>query len=287
MVDLVIIGYFLHDTNIVKGSTYSYIGGASAYSGITACKLGMRVGAVSRVGQDFRYKDMIGCMDQEGVGMQGRTTQFRNIYTSQGRVQEVEDIGGKIGFEDIPESYLDCENFLIAPVIGEVDPKIVPKLKGLGKKVFCNPQGYLRRAVGNKVEYVGLKDHEILKCNVLEASAREIRRMNPGKSDLSQAIKIQGPEIVITTEEHRSVVWDKKKVQEVPAYWVDAVDTTGAGDCFFASFIYEYLKTGDPIKSARFGNAVASIKVRDKGLESILRCKDLRKEAERVMDSKG
>jgi sugar/nucleoside kinase (ribokinase family) len=280
--DLVIIGYLLHDTNIVKDQNYEYVGGSCAYSGITAAKLGMSVGLVSKVGKDFRYTNLLKGIDLRGVKEQEKTTEFVNIYEEE-RKQKVRNIGEGISFEDIPSEYLECENFLIAPVIGEVETNLIKKLKEKGKTIFCDPQGFLREAKGDEVVYSGLKDREILKyMDVLEASRREIQRINH-KPTIEEAMQIEGPKIVITTESHRCLIRDSGGMAEVPAYWIDAVDTTGAGDVFFAGFIFKYLATGNLIESARFGNAVASISVRDAGLKSILKAENLEKEAEAVM----
>jgi len=40
---------------------------------------------------------------------------------------------------------------------------------------------------------------------------------------------------------------------------VQAVDATGAGDCFDGAFLAEYARHGDPFAAARFANAAAAL----------------------------
>jgi sugar/nucleoside kinase (ribokinase family) len=58
---------------------------------------------------------------------------------------------------------------------------------------------------------------------------------------------------------------------ESPAYQVDAVDTTGAGDCFVGGFL-SALVEGSPLEDcARLANAVAAMSVRSMGAVTGLR----------------
>lgn len=46
---------------------------------------------------------------------------------------------------------------------------------------------------------------------------------------------------------------------DVPAYQVDAVDGTGAGDAFTAGFMYTYLEDWELEQATRFANAVGAL----------------------------
>ncbi len=50
-----------------------------------------------------------------------------------------------------------------------------------------------------------------------------------------------------------------------PAYAVDVVDTTGAGDVFHGAFIYGFLQDWPLEKTAEFANAAAAMKCRKLG----------------------
>lgn len=59
---------------------------------------------------------------------------------------------------------------------------------------------------------------------------------------------------------------EKDNIINVPAYPVDnCVDTTGAGDCFVAGFLYALSEGYSILKCARFANATASFAIRTLG----------------------
>jgi 2-dehydro-3-deoxygluconokinase len=45
----------------------------------------------------------------------------------------------------------------------------------------------------------------------------------------------------------------------VPSITVDAVDATGAGDCFDGAFLAEWVRTGDPFASAAYATVAAAL----------------------------
>jgi len=86
----------------------------------------------------------------------------------------------------------------------------------------------------------------------------------PGKPSLEDAIRSiqrEGPEIVIFTfgENGCRGVYREKSF-EIPAFKVNVVDTTGAGDVFHGAFDYAYLQGWDVEKCARFASGVSAIK---------------------------
>ena len=57
------------------------------------------------------------------------------------------------------------------------------------------------------------------------------------------------------------VLWmDNGKVQRMPVFAVDAVDTLGAGDTFHAAFALALAERRDPMSAMRFGAAAAALK---------------------------
>jgi len=110
-------------------------------------------------------------------------------------------------------------------------------------------------------ELVGLTD-------VLIAS-RDFAMGFTGEDHLEEAIhkmRSLGPEIVgITLGTDGCILsWETTILRE-PAFEVDAVDTTGAGDVFHGAFVYGLLKNWPLKETTRFANAVAAMKCRKLG----------------------
>jgi ribokinase len=77
-----------------------------------------------------------------------------------------------------------------------------------------------------------------------------------------------GPKIVcIKMGPRGSLVSDGTRARRIPAFPVEVVDSTGAGDVYDAAFMLAYSKTRDVFSSARFASAAAAISVTGAGWE--------------------
>ena len=56
-----------------------------------------------------------------------------------------------------------------------------------------------------------------------------------------------------------------ESVRRMPAFDIEAVDTTGAGDAFHGAFALAAAEGGDPQEAIRFASAVAAMKCRAAG----------------------
>lgn len=79
----------------------------------------------------------------------------------------------------------------------------------------------------------------------------------------------EGRNTVITVGSAGAIlVSDEGRITQIPTESVNAVDTTGAGDCFIGSFAYALGCGLDPASAARFACRIASISVTRKGAQS-------------------
>ena len=72
---------------------------------------------------------------------------------------------------------------------------------------------------------------------------------------LDQGIKIVG----LTNAEQGAYVSTTDMQMNVPAYEVEVIDATGAGDAFTAGFIHGYLEGWDLERTTRFANAMGAL----------------------------
>lgn len=95
----------------------------------------------------------------------------------------------------------------------------------------------------------------------------------PGKppAEVAQRLFGAGAEIAIVTLGERGAVvcWDQGLCR-IPAYCVDVVDTTGAGDAYHGAFMYALLQGWDVPRMAQFASAVGSLNCRAMGGRSAL-----------------
>lgn len=108
-------------------------------------------------------------------------------------------------------------------------------------------------------------------CNRALASMADILIMNAkyptrvsGREDYAEALlemSSWGPKIVIGTQGAQGcmAVVDGKVIT-VPAFRVDAVDTTGAGDVFHGAFLVGWLRGMGLLENIRFASAVSALK---------------------------
>ncbi len=82
---------------------------------------------------------------------------------------------------------------------------------------------------------------------------------------IKMAKELCAPVVTVTLGDRGSITWYKNEVIEVPAFKVDVVDTTGAGDVFHGGYIYGILQGWDIKKTLQFASAVAAMKCREPG----------------------
>lgn len=80
-------------------------------------------------------------------------------------------------------------------------------------------------------------------------------------ASIALARRVRAKYYVIKLGERGCYVYDGKYYSCVPGYSVPAIDTTAAGDVFTAALTLEYLRSGDIVRAARFGNIAGALSV--------------------------
>ncbi|MEA4906226.1 MAG: carbohydrate kinase family protein [Chloroflexi bacterium] len=94
--------------------------------------------------------------------------------------------------------------------------------------------------------------------------ARQYAANVTGQDDLAKAgpalLAHGGREVVITDGERGCWYWDAGQALYQPAFRVDVVDTTGAGDTFHGAYLYACLQDWPAAQRLEFASAVAAMK---------------------------
>ena len=121
------------------------------------------------------------------------------------------------------------------------------------------PSIWLQRGEAQEVLEEVLRSVDLVKPSLDDARALFGERSLEG---YVEEFARRGPRLVVLTLGREGcLVYDSRKVTRVPAFEVAALDATGAGDAFWAGFLLSWLGGETPLEAARFGNAVAALKV--------------------------
>jgi len=272
MFDLVTVGHLAIDRifspKIV--APRPTLGGPPTYVSLSARRLGAEVSVVSKVGGDFP-DEYVTWLCASGVDVSGLervegalTTRFILRYEDDwGRKLQAVSRAPSIGPEDIPPN-LQAKAGHVAPIVGEVPPETVGKLRKMVGVLSLDPQGFVRQI--GKEGNVGLRrwaNVQVLRqIDVYKSSVDEIRMVTGLKNLRSAMRKVSDygvPIVMVTKGVEGSTLLQEGRFYDVPACKPRVIlDPTGAGDAFIGAFLAEYVQGKDPIWCACVGSAAAS-----------------------------
>ncbi len=248
------------------------LGGHATNSGRCLSRLGMDVAVMGCVGQDGLGDFAIEELNSHGIDTSGI---YRTDATGTSATLVFIDSSGERSFihavaadGEIRPEYLDMDlvkspellymaGALAMPGFdGEPQAQVMAQAKQVGVTTVLD---VVWDATGKWLETLGpvLDYTDIFLPSVVEA--REIS----GRQDLADVAEFfldRGIKIVgLTRGEEGAYVCTAERSIDVPAYEVEVVDTTGAGDAFTAGFIYGYLQGWELERATRFANAMGAL----------------------------
>jgi ribokinase len=109
-------------------------------------------------------------------------------------------------------------------------------------------------------------DTSVFECDLLtpnEAEAAALLGIEPGAESpkaMAEELLARGPRaVVLKAGAHGAVVADNGRLEHVPAFKIDPVDTTAAGDAFTAALAVEFVRGTDLVAAARTANAAGAL----------------------------
>ncbi len=255
------------------------LGGTVTFAALTAYHLGLASSIVT-------------CADQELIAVlpemlpdisvharpSAATTTFVNIYTETGfRTQYLRARADALVESDIPSEWQAAPVVLLGPLAQELDADFAALFpRRPGRIVAATPQGWLRHwdNDGRVWPTPWQAAEQVLPAlDVLILSHDDLLPFaNDNRKDADAILarwSMQVPLLVATDGRHGATLFRQGNTQRFPAYPINEVDPTGAGDVFAASFITHLYRHGNAEDAVNFANCVASFSAEQPGIQGI------------------
>jgi len=240
-------------------------GGTALYSAITAHRLGVSAGILTRHGDDFPLETIPPQIEVVSLPS-AFTTVFEHQAGDGGRTLSVERLAEPIGADDLPEDWRDAQVVLLGPIIGEVDPRLMTRFPDA--TIGAAAQGWLRRrASDGRLAPAPWRDPRLLvsRLHALFVSDEDI----PGQEAATIELFQQIPVGVITAGQLGVLLFVNGERYEIQPYGVAEVDATGAGDVFATVFMLHEDRDGSPWEAAAYAACAAALSVEGEGPSAI------------------
>ena len=258
-IDYLVVGHLTRDL-LPDGER---LGGSVAYAALTAKAFGLKPGILTAWAEDLSLGPLEG-IPIVNVGAEQSTT-FENIHSKDGWRQNVSQLAPPLDFHQVPESWRAAPIVHLAPVLGEVSPRMLGQFKE--STLAITPQGWIRelRADGRvmkghwpEAEFVlSQADMAVVSQEDLPKNSTIIDRLAANSSLLAITNGKKGCDIYIDGAIHSFAAPDSLEL-----------DATGAGDIFASAFFIRSHFGDNFSTAAQVANRVAAQSVEREGLGS-------------------
>jgi sugar/nucleoside kinase (ribokinase family) len=252
-------------TKVPKGCTLLGFdkqgGGPVATAMVTLSRLGARAGVISKVGNEEYGSFILSEFSKENVDAS-------NVIIEKDGVGPIV----VVLVEDLTAERV----FLLYSNISEIKPEQV-NFEYISQAKILHLDGMSLKAAQAAADFAKKNDvivsfdmgswstdyiELIRKTDILIPSEKAAFDATQKTNPVLQARKLKnlGPKIVAITLGNKGSIYVDDKVVRKPAFNIQAIDTTGAGDVYHGAFLFGILKNWNPDRITEFANAVAAIK---------------------------
>ena len=270
---LVIVPRLPHRNENMRAQMFAReLGGLASIALIAAARLGARARLIARIGDDDAGDYIRGALLDEGIDASqllveaGGESHVSVIVVDEPSgdrsIMTRLPTGKPVAADDIQRDDIASARVLFVDNINAATLQAAEWAREAGKHVVLDPSRPYAE-IKPLLKYVTVPV-------VPEAWARAWLPGCP-VGGVAERLCQEGAEIAVVTLGERGAVasWDGQ-TQAFPAFAVDVVDTTGAGDAYHGAFMYGLLQGWDVPRMARFAAAVGALNCRALGGRSAL-----------------
>jgi len=258
-IDYLLVGHITLD----MGSTGPSLGGSVLYAALTAKAFGLRPGILTAWAEELPL-DALEDIPIVNTGAE-RSTSFQNVYNEKGRRQRAESLAPPLDFHQVPENWRNTPMVHLAPVLGEVSPRMSSYFKD--STLGITPQGWLRelKADGSVVNGYWPEAEFVLPQAEAVVVSQEDLAASP---DLTTRLAVNSSILAITDGQKGSTLFFNGESHSLSAPDRSQIDPTGAGDIYAAAFFIRLHFGDSPIVAAQVATKLASQSVERRGLDA-------------------
>lgn len=285
----------IKNEDVITAESFARQGGGMCNFLIMAARLGLKAGAIDRLGTDDHGKFISDIFEKEGIDTSHliyvdgeNTTSVLVIVDNKGQHAFIGVLGSgmKLSKSDINEEYIKnsrtlytCGYTLFSQSSLEATLKalsIANKYNILtffdpGPAVYSINRDILHKIIEEHVDFLLLNSDELKALTTTENIGDACRKIIAGRCE----------NVIVKMGVEGCIIFTHGKLDDIPGFKVKVVDTTGAGDTFNAAFIYSILKGLSIRKSAIVANATGAAKVRRLGAGTNVPYKE---DVQRILD---
>jgi sugar/nucleoside kinase (ribokinase family) len=275
--DMVLIGHIVKEMIHFPDRTLGpVLGSPVAYGSLMAGCLGTKVGIVTVMGTDMPT-DLLQPLHSVGVNLEGVhvklgdfTTCTDLIYDTNGNKEiRYPQKAPPIAFSNIPHHYQNARVLSIVAMDHDVPFEVIRQLRSSTSLLAIDLGGYggahSREHPSPEEQQNPHKLAELIACfDIVRASLEDCTLLfgansvanDDGQDEIVKSFLRWGASIgLLNLGERGCVIAAANGVYRIPAQQGQVIDTTGAGDTFFAAFLADYIKMHDVERAARFAAA--------------------------------
>jgi sugar/nucleoside kinase (ribokinase family) len=277
--ELVCIGRIVKEMIYFPGQVRGpVLGSPPAYSSVASSRQGTATGIVTKIGPDMS-NELLQPLLQSGVNTAGillsaRSTASELFYDGEGNKEiRYPSMSDSLRKEDIPLAFRGCGLIYVCPMDEDVLLDDMADVVASGQLSAVDLGGYggvhmskaRRQAFPSLLK---LAREVAAQYDIVKASDEDTVSIFGSYDPAYAAQKLLecGPDVVIITLGKKgALVCTTMHHWLVPPVPGNVMDTTGGGDTFMAGFLSEYLRSGDPLQSGRWGCATATCVIEQSG----------------------